>query len=233
MKNLSYILLFVISIATSCHSQQIDRTELNAEAFESKIKSSDNAFILDVRTPGEYVEGYIGNAINMDYRNDNFKKNVDNLDKSKTYFVYCLSGGRSSSAADYMRDNGFNQVYELKGGILAWRKNNLPLTSTSTAPAPDKISMTEFNNIISSGVVLIDFYATWCAPCKKMEPMLEELKKEYSGKVNVVRINIEENKQLTMQQNVTEIPVLKVFKNGKETWMHKGLIGKEELVKEF
>lgn len=233
MKNFHYALLLVISVALSCHSQQIEGTELNASVFDSKIKSANNAFLLDVRTPGEFAEGYIDNAINIDYRNENFKKNLNNLDKNKTYFVYCLSGGRSSSAADYMRGNGFKEVYELKGGILAWQKNKFPLTSSSTTPIPDKISISEFNNEVSSGVVLVDFYATWCVPCQQMEPMLEEIKKEYSGKITLVRINIEENKQLALQQNVTEIPVFKIFKDGKETWTHKGLIGKDELIKEF
>ena len=53
------------------------------------------------------------------------------LDKNKPYFVYCLSGARSRSAANYMRSMGFVQVYDMKGGTLAWTKNHLKLTTTS------------------------------------------------------------------------------------------------------
>ena len=72
--------------------------------------------------------------------------------------------------------------------------------------------------ISANQIVLIDFYAPWCGPCKKMEPMLEEFARENEGKIKVIRLNVDENKQLAMQLGIDEIPVVKIFKNGNETW---------------
>lgn len=231
-KYLLYWLPAFYTIATACHAQNKTGGEsLDAIAFQQKMKSTPNPIVLDVRTKGEFVKGHLANANCMDYNDDKFPDMVANLDKSKTYFVYCLSGARSAAAANYMRKNGFTQVFDMKGGILAWQKNNLPVEMPKVA-AQDKISQQEYQKMINSQkVVLVDFYAPWCAPCKQMEPMLDELAKKYKGQIEIVRINIDENRQLAKELQVEEIPVLKVFKNGKQTWHHKGLASKAEVEK--
>jgi thioredoxin len=131
-----------------------------------------------------------------------------------------------------MRQNGFEHVYELKGGVLDWQKNNYPLHSPSSAPVPDKISMEEnTRRINSSDIVVIDYYAPWCGPCKKMEPMLNELSAEYKGKASIIRLNIDENRQLAKELKVEVIPILKIFRQGQETWTHNGYIEKADLIK--
>jgi rhodanese-related sulfurtransferase len=77
--------------------------------------------LLDVRTPEEFNAGHIPGAMLLDYYNDNFKKSAAQLDKTKPVFVYCKTGGRSSSAAKILRDLGFKEVYDLEGGISAWK----------------------------------------------------------------------------------------------------------------
>lgn len=204
---------------------------LEPVAFYQAMQKTADYVVLDVRTKGEFIKGHLAGANCMDYNDDKFPEMVANLDKNKTYFVYCLSGSRSAAAANYMRKNGFKEVYDMKGGILQWQKNNLPIEMPKVA-AQDKISQQEYEQMIrSASVVLVDFYAPWCAPCKQMEPMLDELAKKYAGKVEIVRINIDENRQLAQRLQVEEIPVLKVFKNGMQTWHHKGLAGKAEVEK--
>lgn len=221
-----------IWITVSCNSQNAEQL-LKPLDFKEKINSTPNVVVLDVRTKEEVESGFIENAININYNSDEFKNEVAQLDKNKVYVVYCLSGKRSASAASYMLSNGFKEVYNLDGGILAWQNDNLPLVTTS-AKVADKISLEEYNKMITSDTkVLVDYYAPWCAPCIKMKPMLEELTKEYEGKVKIIRLDISENKQLAKQLNVVEIPVLKIFINGNETWSHNGFIVKEDLKKQL
>ena len=103
--------LLILSIAVfSCNSQP-ETFSLAPAAFEEKAKNAENAVILDVRSPEEFSNGFIKNAINIDYNNEGFESKINELDSSKNYFVYCLSGGRSSEAATLMRSKGFKKVY--------------------------------------------------------------------------------------------------------------------------
>ena len=96
---------------------------LEPEEFEKVYNKIVDAVLIDLRTPAEYESGHIENAINLDYRSDNFEDTVMQLDKGKTYFVYCRSGRRSSSAAKLMETAGIKNIYDLKGGINAWKKH--------------------------------------------------------------------------------------------------------------
>ena len=79
-----------------------------------------NAQLVDVRTPGEYAGGHIGNAQNIDYNGADFKTKIDALDKSKPILVYCQAGGRSKKACTMMKGLGFSEIYELKSGYGDW-----------------------------------------------------------------------------------------------------------------
>lgn len=220
----------MIMLLIQCNSEG-QNFSLPAGQFADKLDKISNAIVLDVRTPEEFKEGFIQNAQNIDFNADDFRSRVQTLDKTKPYFVYCLSGGRSKDAANYMRKNGFAEVYDMKGGLLAWNDIKGKING-GTSGRKDKISMEDYNVIISKDrLVLVDFYAPWCGPCKKMEPMLNELTDENKGKFTLVRLNIDENKHLAAQLGVTEIPVLKIFKAGKETWTHNGLVEKPALTK--
>ena len=76
--------------------------------------------ILDVRTPEEWAEGTIPKAEKMNYHDDDFASQVESLDKTKPVYIYCKRGGRSSSAAEILKEKGFKKVYNLDGGITAW-----------------------------------------------------------------------------------------------------------------
>lgn len=235
MKYVSILLIVGMSVAViNCNNAQAlkESTSLPAEAFANKLKQTPNAILLDVRTPEEFSEGFIPGARNLNYNSSAFRTQIDALDKDTPYFVYCLSGGRSSSAAKYMRNNGFREVYDMKGGTLAWKNSSFELTTNSSQKAAvDKISMEDYNKIIAADKILvIDFYAPWCGPCKKMEPMLEEFARENEGKIRVIRLNVDENKQLAMQLGIDAIPVVKVFKDGSEAWSHTGLLEKPALM---
>ena len=95
--------------------------ELNQEEWQEKLKNDKNAVILDVRTEEEVEEGYIPKAKNIDiYKGQGFINEVEKLDKSKNYYIYCRSGKRSSQACTLLDQMGFNETYNLEGGFSEW-----------------------------------------------------------------------------------------------------------------
>ena len=97
-------------------------TNLNVSDFGSKIKDP-SVVILDVRTPAEFQEGHIQSAINIDFEASNFESEVNKLDKSNSYAVYCRSGRRSGLATEIMVKSGFKSVFNLTGGIIDWQSS--------------------------------------------------------------------------------------------------------------
>jgi rhodanese-related sulfurtransferase len=94
--------------------------ELRVGEFEEAIKSSPSAAIIDVRTPAEFARGHIPGSVNIDVMNDSvFFPSIASLDKSKPYYVYCRSGGRSALACSMMADKGFT-AFNLIGGLSVW-----------------------------------------------------------------------------------------------------------------
>lgn len=94
---------------------------LTQEDWFGKLQADDNAVILDVRTEDEWNDGIIPNAINIDiYKGQGFIYQVEELDKSKNYYVYCRSGGRSAQACSIMNQMGFETAYNLMGGFSEW-----------------------------------------------------------------------------------------------------------------
>lgn len=82
--------------------------------------------ILDVRTPEEFADGHIENAINLDYYSETFQDELDKLDKKKTYLIYCRSGKRSSNALNIAGELEFREAYNMLGGIIEWKAEGLP-----------------------------------------------------------------------------------------------------------
>ncbi|WP_304199788.1 rhodanese-like domain-containing protein [Flavobacterium alvei] len=94
---------------------------LTQEDWVSQLEADDNSVILDVRTEAECDEGMIANAINIDiYEGQGFVSKIEDLDKSKNYYVYCRSGARSAKACEVMNSLGIENTYNLLGGILEW-----------------------------------------------------------------------------------------------------------------
>ena len=94
---------------------------LTQEDWVSQLFADEKAVILDVRTEDECNQGIIPNAINIDiYEGQEFIEKLEKLDKAKNYYVYCRSGARSAKACDIMYNLGFENAYNLLGGILEW-----------------------------------------------------------------------------------------------------------------
>ena len=94
---------------------------LEQQVWRDQLKDDANAVILDVRTEDEFSEGVIPGAFNIDiYKGQGFIYALEELDKSKNYYGYCRSGGRSGQACLIMSQLGFENTYNLLGGIMNW-----------------------------------------------------------------------------------------------------------------
>lgn len=95
--------------------------DLTKEEWKEQIAGDENAFILDVRTEEEVEEGYIPGATNLDiYKGQEFVDELEKLDKSKNYYIYCRSGNRSGQAGTLMDKMGFKSTNNLVGGFSEW-----------------------------------------------------------------------------------------------------------------
>jgi len=117
------ILAFLLLIACS---EKMTETSLSPQDFNNKLKNTPNAILLDVRSESEVKEGALPNAQNIAY-DDSFSNKLGGLSKESPIFVYCAAGKRSAKAAEILKEKGFKEVYQLKGGLNAWREAKLPL----------------------------------------------------------------------------------------------------------
>ncbi|OIR02943.1 thioredoxin [mine drainage metagenome] len=235
----SGLLMFILSSSIiACGNDNIkltdensDTTTLPAKEFQKEIAKAD-AQILDVRTMQEYQSGHIKNALLADWTNmDEFVYRTQSLDKSKPVYTYCLSGARSARAAQWLREKGF-RVYNLAGGIAAWNREGLPLDGVTNDVK--QISLKEYQSLIPANkTVLVDISATWCPPCKKMEPVIDSLEKMQANNFSVIKIDGGEQNNIVRSLNVTAFPTFIVYKNGKEIWKKQGIVSIAELSSEL
>jgi thioredoxin 1 len=217
---------FLFGIILAACSQSAD--VLSVDDFETKLRSTPDAQLVDARTPGEFAKAYIPGAANIDYNGDDFKEKVKSLDKSKPIFIYCLSGGRSAKAATYLRKQGF-KTFELKGGMLEWNNKKKPVEGAGSLKG---MSSPKFNKEVNQDkLVLVDFYATWCGPCKIMAPDLEALKQQYADQLVLVKVDADTNTYLIDSLRIIAIPTLQMYKRGEQVWTHTGLLSKKEIEK--
>jgi thioredoxin len=205
---------------------------LDAVSFGKAFEADAQGVLIDVRTKEEFDSGHLDNALLMDWRSNDFDTRAAAVDKAKTIYIYCLSGGRSADAADHLRGQGY-KVVEMDGGIMKWKSAGLAV-SNATAPKADEISAEQYTNLTNTGtMVLVDMYAPWCAPCLKMAPSLDQIKEEMKGRVEVVRIDVDKNKALAANLKVDALPTLLFYNQGKLVWNHTGFLTKDELVKKI
>ena len=231
MKLQKIALALLVFVLTSCNGQTQKNSKLiDPVAFKKEITATPNAQILDVRTPEEYASEHLQNAQNVNWLSADFVANTSKYDKSKPVFVYCKSGGRSHKAAEKLAELGFTNIIELEGGILKWDAAGL------SKPEEKWIGITqkEYADLLNSDKkVLIDFYAEWCAPCKKMTPYLLKMQKELGDKMVIIRLDADQNKSLLSEMKISELPTLLLYENKQLKWQHSGYISESDLKKQF
>lgn len=228
-KNSVFGLFFLVSLLSAC-SNKTATTNLSVEAFEKGISQS-NAQVLDVRTPGEYESGHLKNALLADWNNqDEFKRRVAALDKSKPVYTYCLSGGRSKAATEWLIENGFT-AYNLAGGTIAWKGAGKTMEREELV---QQITLAEYMaQIPLDKTVLVDFSAVWCPPCKVMEPVLDSLVSSNGTQFFLVKIDGGKQTDICRELKVEQFPTFVIYKQGKEVWRKQGIVDAKELVSNF
>ncbi|MFC1978397.1 rhodanese-like domain-containing protein [Chloroflexota bacterium] len=115
----------------ACSSEVSNRAEnISVQVAYDLIEdnmNNDDFVLLDIRTLQEYASGYIENAVNIDYYASAFQDDIDELDKDKTYLVYCHTANRSGQAMPTFENLGFEKVYNMLGGTVAWQAAGYPI----------------------------------------------------------------------------------------------------------
>ena len=228
MKKLMGMWMLLLLLACGGVNQAQDQ-QVDPIRFDSLIQAMPEAQVLDVRTPVEFQSGYIQGAINIDYNGSGFKEEIQQLNKKQPVLVYCLSGGRSHSAAKFLRSQGF-EVVELDGGMASWKSKNLPVEgqSPSGKSGMDRI---QFMASLDSNVLhLVDFNAKWCLPCRILVPIVDSLGTAYKEEMRVHKIDYDRFERLAREFQVEGIPYVVLIKNGTVVWSHFGLPNTDELV---
>ena len=197
--------------------------------FQKEINKNKKIQLLDVRTAEEFKAKKIANAVNIDWNDqENFKSKVKDFNKNQPIYMYCLGGGRSTEASKALTEMGY-QVVEMQGGIRNWEKEGLPIQSN--IEKPKSMSLKKFKELTAADdLVLVDFNAVWCGPCKQLDPIIEKVAKDYGSKLKVLKIDVDENSTVAQALGLKSIPVLHIYKKGKLVWNHTGLTTEKEIV---
>lgn len=113
----------MLMLTVQCTLAQTE--SLSPKNFKKRMEKTENAVVLDVRTPEEFSEGHLKAAVNANVQDDDFDNKIDGLDRDKTYFVYCKAGVRSARAIEKMKAKGFKKLVGLEGGIDEWKEEGL------------------------------------------------------------------------------------------------------------
>lgn len=213
-------------------AQSKDKSLLSINDFEAKLQENIGfAQLIDVRTPEEYMRGHLKRAINLNFNDDNFEDIVKaKLDKTRPVFVYCFSGRRSTDAATFLRDLGFKEVYDMAGGFAKWTSSSKPYASNNITTQPiAAFTLEDLGRVVNTNsLVLIDFYAEWCGPCKKMTPILNKIA-DQNKNIKLLKIDAEKSDNIASVFKVEEIPTYVIIKNGRQVWRGVGEMDEAEL----
>lgn len=209
----------------SCAQQSNNFKTVGVQDFKVQVEKQ-NAQILDVRSAAEYQSGHIKNALQANWNDKNeFESRIQHLEKQSTIYVYCLAGARSAAAATYLTEKGFN-VVNLEGGFSQWKMNNFEVTGATSST---QMSISSFDKIIESNkLVLVDIGASWCPPCRKMEPVLNEIKKQYVNELTFLTVDGGTDIDVMKHVQFETLPTYIIYKNGKEVWRKSGIVTPSE-----
>lgn len=221
--------LLALLVSASCDNRAQKRRDELPPIEYAKAMEAAGVQLLDCRTAEEFRSGHLKGALQADWTDrDQFADRTRHLDKTRPVYVYCLSGGRSDAAAQYLRKQGHKEVVNLSGGVSAWKRADLPLESED--PARKQTSRSDYDALAASApTVIVDFGAEWCPPCRKMEPILTEFMKGKSEKtVRLVKMDGGAETGLMRELAVEALPTFILYHNGRESKRFQGVMTAQE-----
>ena len=227
--------LFFVACAQNNTDQQTAKASqqpltISAVQFKAAIEQP-GVQVLDVRTTGEFQSGHIQNAFQANWNDSKeFQERIQHLDKTKTVYVYCQAGARSAAAQNFLIEKGYN-VVNLEGGMSSWKMSQLPVEGNTNAV---QMRVTDFDKVIADNkLVLVDIGATWCPPCRKMQPIVDQIKKEQGNKIYFLAVDGGVDMDVMKHVQFESLPTYIIYKNGKEVWRKQGIVAAEEFQKVF
>ena len=221
----------IVLLISSCTNQAQPAGELPPEAYGKAVGKA-GVQLLDVRTAGEYRSGHLKGALQADWRDSmQFEERTQHLDRNRPVYVYCLSGCRSAAAAQYLRAKGFREVTNLTGGISAWKTAGMAVEADD--PQKAQTSRAAYDALAASApVVIVDFGAEWCPPCRKMEPLLKTyMEGKSEKKIRLVKMDGGSETELMKELKVAALPTFILYRNGVEDKRLQGVMTGPELEK--
>jgi len=231
MKNILCVVSVVLLF--SCQGQNTDIIR-NVDAIRfNQLIYQNEGIIIDVRTSEEFQSGHLKDASNIDYYSDDFSKKINLVQRDVPIYLYCRSGGRSSSAAKKMLKLGFKEVYNLNDGISSWISEELSIVKSESKLINKKtnnnVTKLDIDNFLKNNQFSLLYISTqWCVPCKKLKPIIDVLQSDFND-INILNIDADINKNEITDFNVTSVPVIILFKNNIEIYRNIGFISKESL----
>lgn len=136
---LSVIIIFIMAITSSKQGNSLTPDEFYEKISKSEVQ------LVDIRTPEEYQTGHIENAVNIDFYSDSFADSFGDFNPEKPLYIYCKGGNRSSNAIPILEKKDFKFVYDLKGGINAWKNNGYKIVQETNVSR--ELSPQSYNTI--------------------------------------------------------------------------------------
>lgn len=127
MKTRILVLSGIFMILSACTSSAQKHFEVNSTDVAALLSKDPNVVVLDVRTAGEFNQGHIKGAINIDINQPDALNRINKLDKKASYLVYCRTKNRSGVAVNNMEQNGYKSIYQMMDGMNGWNMNGLPV----------------------------------------------------------------------------------------------------------
>jgi len=225
MKKLNIILAVALVVMSIRAIGQQSQTKLSVDAIEAKINQLKQPQIIDARSAAEFEQIHLKNAFVLSQDSAKAATQINSLDRQKPVFVYAIGNARSAILAKRLRTLGFNEVYELPGGIANWVGSGKPVEKL----AKKELDLSAFHDLIGKEkLVLIDFGSKYCPGCIKMAPVADSAATETG--VKIVRIEVFDNTKLAHQLQINAIPNIALYKDGALIWQKDGIFPKGEIV---